>query len=223
MSADGSGKRFFAKGSNPKWSNDGLRVAFLKADDNEISQIYVKSISNESETKITNSSKRISDFAWSKDDSLFAFSSFNEYEDDWVIEIPGAEEGVKYNWTDEPNVVKTMHWKADGIGEQESGENHLYVVSSEGGSAAKISTWGLDYLNSLHWLDNETLVFSGNDELNDLLVIRKQLGIFKLNVKTKEFVRVSPEGASIHHQWLQMMGKNYLHRAPIKRFFISSL
>ena len=54
-----------------------------------------------------------------KDDSLFAFSSFNEYEDDWVIEIPGAEEGVKYNWTDEPNVVKTMHWKADGIGEQE--------------------------------------------------------------------------------------------------------
>ena len=48
MSADGSGKRFFAKGSNPKWSNDGLRVAFLKADDNEISQIYVKSISNES-------------------------------------------------------------------------------------------------------------------------------------------------------------------------------
>ena len=140
-----------------------------------------------------------------------------------VIEIPGAEEGVKYNWTDEPNVVKTMHWKADGIGEQESGENHLYVVSSEGGSAAKISTWGLDYLNSLHWLDNETLVFSENDELNDLLVIRKQLGIFKLNVKTKEFVRVSPEGGVIHHQWLQMMGKNYLHRAPIKRFFISSL
>ena len=219
MSADGSGKRFFAKGSNPKWSNDGLRVAFLKADDNEISQIYVKSISNESETKITNSSKRISDFAWSKDDSLFAFSSFNEYEDDWVIEIPGAEEGVKYNWTDEPNVVKTMHWKADGIGEQESGENHLYVVSSEGGSAAKISTWGLDYLNSLHWLDNETLVFSGNDELNDLLVIRKQLGIFKLNVKTKEFVRVSPEGASIHHQWLQMMGKKLFTQGTHQKIF----
>ena len=115
MSADGSGKRFFAKGSNPNGSMMACG-SFFKADDNEISQIYVKSISNESETKITNSSKRISDFAWSKDDSLFAFSSFNEYEDDWVIEIPGAEEGVKYNWTDEPNVVKTMHWKADGIG-----------------------------------------------------------------------------------------------------------
>lgn len=219
MSADGSGKRFFAKGSNPKWSNDGLRVAFLKADDNEISQIYVKSKSNESETKITNSSKRISDFAWSKDDSLFAFSSFNEYEDDWVIEIPGAEEGVKYNWTDEPKVVKTMHWKADGIGELESGEDHLYIVSSEGGSAAKISSWGLDYVDSLHWQDNETLVFAGNNELNDLLTVWKQTAIFKLNITTKEFIKVSPEGGVYSSPMASDDGKKIIYTGhPSKEF-----
>ena len=47
-----------------------------------------------------------------------------------------------YNWTKDPTVVTTMHWRADGSGEQDSGENHLYIVSSEGGAAAKISSGG---------------------------------------------------------------------------------
>ena len=55
-------------------------------------------------------------------------------------------------------------------------------------------------------------------ELNDLLVIRKQLGIFKLN-KDKEFRESSPEGASIHHQWSRI---KIIYTGPIKRFFISS-
>ena len=194
MSSDGSDKRFFSKGSNHSWSNDGTKVAYLKSDNNEIAQIFVKQLLDGSETKITNFSKDISDFAWSKDDKFFAFASFNEYDDDWVIEIPGLEEGVKYNWTDEPKVVKKMHWKADGVGELESGEEHLYIVSSDGGSAAKISDWGLDYLGDLHWLNSEELVFAGNNELNDLVTIRKQTAVFKLNVNSKKLLQVSPEG-----------------------------
>ena len=70
-----------------------------------------------------------------------------------------------------------MHWKADGIGEQESGENHLYVVSSEGGSA-KISTWGLDYvIVCIGWIMK--LWFFLKNEPNDLLVM-EATGIFKL-------------------------------------------
>ncbi|GIR11317.1 MAG: hypothetical protein CM15mP22_7370 [Gammaproteobacteria bacterium] len=107
--------------------------------------------------------------------------------------------------------------EADGRGSKRA-ERIILRVSSKGGSAAKISTWGLDYLNSLHWLDNETLVFSGNDELNDLLVIRKQLGIFKLNVKTKEFVRVSPGGVYTS-QWLQMRGKKIIYTGPPSKDF----
>ena len=39
MSSDGSDKRFFSKGSNHSWSNDGTKVAYLKSDNNEIAQI----------------------------------------------------------------------------------------------------------------------------------------------------------------------------------------
>ena len=31
----------------------------------------------------------------------------------------------------------------------EIGENHLYLVDANGGSAVKISDWGLDYLSDL--------------------------------------------------------------------------
>ena len=45
MKQDGSDKRFFAKGENPKWSPDSSRVAYVKSDDNDTSQIYIKSVS----------------------------------------------------------------------------------------------------------------------------------------------------------------------------------
>ena len=43
-----------------------------------------------------------------------------------MVDIPGKKEGESYNWTEEPTVVKTMHWRADGTGEVERGENHLF-------------------------------------------------------------------------------------------------
>jgi dipeptidyl aminopeptidase/acylaminoacyl peptidase len=193
MDSNGENKRLFSDGSNAKWSPDGKKVAFTKDDDNEKSQLFIKFLMSDSETKITNSDKPIEDFAWSKNGTFIAFSAFNEYEDDWVIEIPGEKEGETYNWTEDPTVVTTMHWRADGSGEQDSGEDHLYVVSSEGGAAAKISTWGLDYQSSLAWLDDKTLVFQANDSLDDLQSPWKQSAIFTLEVNSKKLIRVSPE------------------------------
>jgi len=193
MKQDGSDKRFFAKGENPKWSPDSSRVAYVKSDDNDTSQIYIKYLNNETESKITNLEKEIKDFAWSKDGKFFSFSSFNEYESDWKIDIPGKEEGVDYSWTSDPNVVTSMHWKSDGEGELESGENHLYLVGSDGGPAVKISDWGNDYVDDLQWIDNTNILFTGNSSLNDLVPPWQQTAIFVLNTKNKELNKISPE------------------------------
>ena len=193
MKTDGSDKRFFAKGENPKWSPNSLRIAYVKSDDSDTSQIYVKYLNNETESKITNHEKGIKDFAWSKDGKFFSFSSFNEYESDWKIDIPGKEEGVDYSWTSDPNVVTSMHWKSDGEGEHESGENHLYLVDSDGGPAVKISDWGNDYVSDLQWIDNANILFTGNSSLNDLEPSWQQTAIFVLNTKNKELSKISPE------------------------------
>jgi len=193
MKTDGSDKRFFAKGENPKWSPNSLKIAYVKSDDNDTSQIYIKYLNNETESKITNHEKGIKDFAWSNDGKFFSFSSFNEYESDWKIDIPGKEEGVDYSWTSDPNVVTSMHWKSDGEGEHESGENHLYLVDSDGGPAVKISDWGNDYVSDLQWIDNANILFTGNSSLNDLEPSWQQTAIFVLNTKNKELNKISPE------------------------------
>ena len=54
MDSNGSNKRFFVKGSKPQWSPDGKKIAFIKADSNDISQIFIKHLAHESETQITN-------------------------------------------------------------------------------------------------------------------------------------------------------------------------
>ena len=194
MNSDGSNKSFFAKGSNFKWSNKGNTLAYLKEDENEINQIFIKSMDSRTESKISNFDRDIEDFAWSKNDKFFAFSSFNEYDDDWVVEIPGKNDNEDYNWTEDPKVVKTLHWRYDGEGELESGENHLYKISVDGGSAAKISDWGLDYISDLQFKNENTLIFAGNALLDDFLTPWKQSEIFELNIEKKKLTKLSPEG-----------------------------
>ena len=194
MNSDGSNKSFFAKGSNFKWSNKGNTLAYLKEDENEINQIFIKSMDSRTESKISNFDRDIEDFAWSKNDKFFAFSSFNEYDDDWVVEIPGKNDNEDYNWTEDPKVVKTLHWRYDGEGELESGENHLYKISVDGGSAAKISDWGLDYISDLQFKNENTLIFAGNSLLDDFLTPWKQSEIFELNIEKKKLTKLSPEG-----------------------------
>ena len=194
MNSDGSNKSFFAKGSNFKWSNKGNTLAYLKEDENEINQIFIKSMDSRTESKISNFDRDIEDFAWSKNDKFFAFSSFNEYDDDWVVEIPGKNDSEDYNWTDDPKVVKTLHWRYDGEGELESGENHLYKISVDGGSAAKISDWGLDYISDLQFKNENTLIFAGNALLDDFLTPWKQSEIFELNIEKKKLTKLSPDG-----------------------------
>ncbi len=194
MDVNGEGKRFFSKGTNYEWSYDGTKVAYLKKDQNDVNQIFVKQLEGGSETKITNFDNDIEDFAWSRKDDFFAFSSFNEYEDDWVVEVPGEKKGEDYNWTDDPKVVTTLHWRYDGQGELESGENHLYIVSTSGGSAAKVSDWGLDFTGDLQWDFDGNLIFTGNNTLNDLETPWKQSAVFTLNTESGDLKKISPEG-----------------------------
>ena len=193
MNKDGSNKRFFVEGSNLKWSPGSKKIAYVKEDENDTSQIYVKNLINESESKITNFGHNVKDFSWSPNGEFFSFSAFQEYEDNWIIDIPGKVDGEEYEWTEEPTVVTTMHWRADRIGELESGENHLFLVDSSGGAAIKVSDWGLDYIDDLHWLNNSQILFTGNNSLDDLQTPWKQTSVFLLNIQNKKLEKISDQ------------------------------
>ena len=59
MDSNGEDKRFFLEGSNPKWSADNSEVAFIKADENDVSQIFIKDLESQTETQITNVDKGV--------------------------------------------------------------------------------------------------------------------------------------------------------------------
>ena len=73
MNSDGTNKSFFAKGSNFKWSNKGNTLAYLKEDENEINQIFIKSMDSRTESKISNFDRDIEDFAGLKMTNFLPF------------------------------------------------------------------------------------------------------------------------------------------------------
>ena len=193
MGGDGENQGFFAKGSNAQWFPDGKRVSFLKKDANGIRQIFMKHINHQNVSQITNHEADIGHFSISPGGKLIVFAALNEYEDSWTVEIPGKKEGKQYNWTKEPKVIKTLHWRYDGKGELKNGEHHLYLVSSNGGAAQKISDWGLDYVGDLSWMDESRVIFTGNNELNDMRTPWKQTNIFSLDLNSRVVETISPK------------------------------
>ena len=193
MGGDGENQGFFAKGSNAQWFPDGKRVSFLKKDANGIRQIFMKHINHQNVSQITNHEADIGHFSISPGGKLIVFAALNEYEDSWTVEIPGKKEGKQYNWTKEPKVIKTLHWRYDGKGELKNGEHHLYLVSSNGGAAQKISDWGLDYVGDLSWKDESRVIFTGNNELNDMHTPWKQTNIFSLDLNSRVVETISPK------------------------------
>ena len=66
-------------------------------------------------------------------------------------------------------------------------------MNADGGASIKLSSFGMDYVGDLQWLDSQTLLFSGNNTLNDLKTPWKQTGIFTLNIKNKKLTKISPK------------------------------
>ena len=79
MESDGSNKRFFVEGSNPRWSPSSKKIAYVNEDENKKSQIYVKNLINEPESKITNFSNDVRDFSWSPDGEYLVYMKDLDY------------------------------------------------------------------------------------------------------------------------------------------------
>src|SRR5438552_868407 len=66
MNADGSRNRFLGKGSNPRWSPDGTRLAFLNDGEPSGTQLFVRYMEAPvSVTQVTRVSEPIADIRWS--------------------------------------------------------------------------------------------------------------------------------------------------------------
>ena len=160
MNADGSKNRSLVDGSNARWSPTGDRIAYLAHGKPKGMQIFVRYMDAEGAvTQITHVDQEPSNIRWSPDGTKIAFSMLVEDKTTWPIKMPKAPDGAK--WTEAPRITERLHYRQDRQGFIDNGYHHIFVVSSDGGTARQITTGNFDH-NSAEWTpDGKSLLFSG--------------------------------------------------------------
>src|SRR5579885_868348 len=158
MDSDGGRNRFFVKGSQPAWSPDSKRVAYVAQGQPTGAQIFVKWIDTPGETQLTRLERSPSNLQWSPDGRHIAFNMIVPGSPALAIRMPARPAGAK--WVDAPRVVDRLNYRSDGAGWRPEGFAHIFVVSSEGGSPRQLTDGDYQH-GSPEWTpDSQTIVFS---------------------------------------------------------------
>ena len=155
---------------NPRWSPDGTRLAFISSRDGS-SQLYVISLNGGEAVQITDMVGGVSNINWSPDSKWIAFNSLstlNEHhlEDLGVLYNKGLKE-VPKEWSkmhrqelQDPRVVTQLPYRT-GTAFFDGCYQHIYVISSKGGSLMRLSN-GEYHHGAPEWSKDSKFVFSNS-------------------------------------------------------------
>ena len=150
------------KYSQPTWSNDGKKVLF-KSINGKSTELYLYELENKSLQMLTTAQSDISNLRWSSDDKKIIFLSFVEERKEKLIELPEKPQSAK--WNDPPIEITDLEFRSDGGGYLKKGYKQIFLISVDGGSPIKISSFkGKIY--SCEWFDEKELIISANFKKN---------------------------------------------------------
>lgn len=198
--------------SQARWSLQGDRIAFVtKTKDKKkvkgSNQIFTYSLKKGKITQISTIKNSPSSLAWSPDGKWIAFSMMEYIDPPTLGTLPSKPKGAA--WAKEARITDRFKHEADGRGYLKPGFRHIYIVSSEGGTARKITKGDRNHGASLQWSpDGQHLYFSGN--LNeDWEYDFRNSEIYKIHTQTGVItpltdrngpdrgLQVSPDGSKI--------------------------
>ncbi|MGD1916778.1 MAG: S9 family peptidase [Phycisphaerales bacterium] len=146
--------------SQPRWSPSGDRIAFVSTFDGR-SQIFVHHIESGRTGPITRLTQSPSSLAWSPDGRQIAFGMFVPGEGAPTASMPRPPEGA--DWGPPIEIIDDLVYRIDGRGDLKPGDTHLFVVSSDGGTARQLTSGEFDHNGPYSWTpDGSTIVLSAN-------------------------------------------------------------
>ena len=227
VNADGGQNRFFVKGSAPRWSPDGKRVAYLADGEPKGPQLFVRWVDVDGPaTQITHVQDAPRGAHWSPDGKSIAFTMFVAEADKWTISMPSEPKGAK--WTAAPRVVSSLHYRQDRIGYLDDGFTHLFVAPADGGTPRAVTSgrWnvGAGELRGpalVDWTpDGKTIVFNANRaadadtqyEVSSLLTVDVATGNVRDLVARRgawSHPVVSPDGKLVAFAGYEITGRSH--------------
>ncbi|KCZ60218.1 hypothetical protein HY30_12175 [Hyphomonas chukchiensis] len=144
--------------SSPRWSPDGTRLIYATATDGkpEVRLLYLDSGRS---FPLAQFLEGPSEAVWSPDGKHVAFSMFVKGEAPSFAKAPTPPEGA--TWNDGVKVIDKLTFRFDGAGYLEDGATQVFVLPVDGGTPRQV-TFGDADMQSPEWLDNDTLLVSGN-------------------------------------------------------------
>lgn len=149
--------------SQPRWAPDGSRLAFI-SDQSGKAQIHLHWVKTAQTTQLSRLDKSPSNLTWSPDSKQLAFTMNLPATPSaltTLVKMPKKPKDA--NWSEPVVVIDRAQYQADGQGFLKSEYRHLFLLSSDGGSARQLTSGDRSYGEDLTFSpDGKALVFSAN-------------------------------------------------------------
>jgi dipeptidyl aminopeptidase/acylaminoacyl peptidase len=143
VNSDGTRPRMLLKGSAPRWSPDGTRIAYVAEGEPRGSQVFVKWVDVEGPaTQVTRVTESPSDLTWTPDGKsiLFRMNVQPANRPSWRVENQlNNLKPRNATWTAAPRIVEKLNYRRDGTGFTTDNVSQLFIVTAEGGTPRQIT------------------------------------------------------------------------------------
>lgn len=160
---DGTNNRPLTTGnhrsSSPKWSSDGTKIIYKSNEDGEM-KLYMMWMDTREKMVLLHSQESPGSISWSPDSEFIAFTKFVPTEKNSIIDLPKKPEGAKQS---EPlKYITDLKYRSDGAGYLASGNNQIFVLSTDGGTPQQVTYGEFDHRAPTWGKKGEFLYFSAN-------------------------------------------------------------
>jgi acylaminoacyl-peptidase len=147
--------------TSPRWSPRGDRLAYVSGVEGRGAQLHVRWMDTGQTAVVSNVRRTPRALSWSPDGNYLAFVMFVPDDNEPLAKPPPAPKGA--DWAPGAKVIETMPYRFDGRGYLETGHDHVFVVSAEGGTPRQLTSGDFDHRGPLAWMpDGKRIVFPAN-------------------------------------------------------------
>lgn len=177
-----------ANESQPVWSPDGKRLAFVSTATGS-PQLHIYWVDSGEHAAITDLTQAPSNLSWSPDGDSIAFSMFKPKADPAPVSLPGKPAGAE--WTEAPKYIDKGNYRYDGGGYARDGHQHIYIVPSTGGSPRQLSSGDYDHGGDLAWNHDGSALFFSANRRDDAFRQPTNSELYKLTLAAGEITQVT--------------------------------